>query len=111
MNAWPLKIKFGLYAAGLAYAAVVGFSLVLMPIIYHHQLNELDGQLKDNAEELFRDLENFTGAPKDYRKGFSERFIPVALRRRYMEIEGPEGQVLYRSPNLRGTDLAPQVAG
>jgi signal transduction histidine kinase len=111
MNAWPLKIKFGLYAAGLAYAAVVGFSLVLMPIIYHHQLNELDSQLKDNAEELFRDLENFTGAPKDYRKGFSERFIPVALRRRYMEIEGPEGQVLYRSPNLRGTDLAPQAEG
>lgn len=108
MKAWPLKLKFGLYAAGLAYAAVVGFSLVLMPIIYHHQLDELDGQLKDNAEELFRDLENFTGAPKDYRKGFSERFIPVALRRRYMEIEGPEGQVLYRSPNLRGTDLTPQ---
>ncbi|MDB6071409.1 MAG: integral rane sensor signal transduction histidine kinase [Verrucomicrobiales bacterium] len=111
MKVWPLKVKFGLYSAGLAYAAVLGFSLVLMPIIYHHQLTELDSQLEDNAEELFRDVENFKGAPQDYRKGFSERFIPVALRRRYLQIMGPEGQVLHRSANLRGMDIAAAEQG
>ena len=76
MKAWPLKLKFGIYSAGLAYAAVVGFSLVLMPTIYHHQLDELDGQLRDNAEELFRDLENFTGAPQRLPQGLQRTFHP-----------------------------------
>jgi signal transduction histidine kinase len=106
MKDWPLKLKFGLYSAALALAAVLGSSLVLMPIIYRAQVAELDTQLRENAEEMFRDLENFRGAPQDYRKGFNERFIPVGLRLRYLEIEGPEGQVLYRSANLRGTDLS-----
>ena len=47
----------------------------------------------------------------DPRKPVSGKFIPVALRGRYIELEGPEGQTLYRSPNLRDTDLLREAEG
>lgn len=111
MKRLPLKAKFSLGAGLLTAGTILLAGLVTRPIIYKVQLDELDQLLTDNAEELFRDLENFRGAPSDFRKPVGERFVPVSLRGRYLEIEGPEGQVLYRSPNLRGTDLASESEG
>ena len=105
MKSWPLKLKFGLYSAGLTTFALAAVAGVVMPYIYHHQMAELDAQLAENAEELFRDLENFRGAPVDPRQTVAAKFIPLSLRLRYIELEGPEGQTLYRSPNLRDTDM------
>ena len=102
---WSLRFRFGYYAAVLSTIALVVALMELRPLVYRHQLAELDEQLKDNAEELFRDLENFKGAPNDFRKPVTERFIPVSLRGRYIQITGPEDQTLYRSANLRGADL------
>ncbi len=105
MKRWSLKTRFGLAAACLSVLALLGGMLVIRPLIYRNQLRELDGQLAGNAAELFRDIENFSGAPRDFRKPIGQRFIPAVLRGRYLQIDGPEGQLLYRSSNLRGHNL------
>lgn len=111
MKRLPLKAKFSLGAGLLTAATVLLGGLAAGPIIYRVQLRELDQQLTDDAADLFSGLENYRGAPSDFRKPVGERFVPVSLRGRYLEIEGPEGQVLYRSPNLRGTDLGGAAEG
>jgi signal transduction histidine kinase len=59
-----------------------------------------------DAGELFRNLENFEGGLANNRLAINEKFVPLALRGRLIEIHGPEGKLLYRSPNLRGPGLA-----
>lgn len=105
MKGWSLKTRFGLAAACLSVLALVTGLLIIRPLVHRQQLQELDEQLEGNAEELFRDIENFSGAPRDFRKPMPERLIPAVLRGRYIQIDGPEGQVLYRSANLRGFNL------
>ena len=111
MKSWPLKLKFGLYSAALTTLALAAVAGVVMPYIYHHQLAELDAQLAEDSQELFRDLENFRGAPVDPRQPVAPKFIPLSLRLRYIELEGPEGQTLYRSTNLQDTDMPHESKG
>jgi signal transduction histidine kinase len=105
MSRWPLKLKVASYCALLAVLGLVGTAALLLPYIYNRQLAELDERLAEDAEELFRDLENFQGGPVDPTKPVSGKFVPVSLRLRYLDLEGPHGEELYRSPNLRGVDL------
>lgn len=105
MTRWPLKLKVGVYAAALVVAGLFATAALMLPYIYKVQLTELDERLTEDAEELFRDLENFQGAPVDPRKPVSSKFIPVALRLRYIDLEGPGGEELYKSANLRDQDL------
>ncbi|MCP5544105.1 MAG: HAMP domain-containing histidine kinase [Akkermansiaceae bacterium] len=100
-----LKMKVGLYAALLTILALITGAVVVLPSVHHHQIAQLDETLESDARELVRDLQNFRGAPLDPRRPLSAKFIPLALRGRYLIVEGPEGQVLYKSPNLRGTTL------
>ncbi|OYV07558.1 MAG: hypothetical protein CFE26_00315, partial [Verrucomicrobiales bacterium VVV1] len=105
MKRWSLKVKVGVYAALLTMVALGAGSAVLMPTLYFHQIRQLDESLQTDADELFRDLQNFRGAPVDPRRPLSVKFIPLALQGRYLIVEGPEGQVLYRSPNLRDSTI------
>lgn len=109
MRRWPLKVKFGLYAAALTTLGIAVTGPVVMSLIYHNQLDSLDHELSENAAELFRDLDNFRGEPVNPRKPVSQKFIPVSLRGRYLQLEGPEGQVLLRSANL-GEDHLDKLA-
>ena len=105
MKNWSLKVKVGVYAALLTMVALAAGAAVLMPVLYFHQIAQLDATLKNDADELLRDLQNFRGAPVDPRRPLGAKFIPLSLRGRFLIVEGPEGQVLYQSPNLRGTRL------
>ena len=105
MKKWSLKVKVGVYAALLTVAAWMAGAAALMPVLYFHQIAQLDTELKNDADELFRDLQNFRGAPGDPRRPLDAKFIPLSLRSRFLIVEGPEGQTLYRSPNLGGKDL------
>lgn len=105
MKRWSLKVKVGVYAALLTVVALGAGSAVLMPVLYFHQIQQLDDSLRTDAEELHRDLQNFRGAPVDPRRPLAAKFIPLALQGRYLIVEGPEGQVLYRSPNLRDASI------
>jgi signal transduction histidine kinase len=102
MKRWSLKVKVGVYAALLTMVALAVGAAVLMPVLYFHQLAQLDAELESNADELFRDLQNFRGATPDPRRPLAAKYIPLSLRHRYLIVEGPEHQFLYHSPNLRG---------
>lgn len=105
MRRWPLKIKVGVYAALLTMLTLLAGAVALLTILYYRQLHELDGQLRDNADELVRDLRNFRGAPVNPRHPLSIKFVPVDLRDHFLMLMGPEGQVLYHSPNLQGESI------
>ena len=105
VKSWSLKVKVGVYSALITVVALSAGFAVLMPVLYFHQVSQLDELLRNDAEELIRDLQNFRGAPVDPRRPLAARLIPLSLRGRYLEVEGPEGQVIYRSPNLRDTHL------
>ena len=111
MRHWSLKIKFGVYAAGLVLVALAVAAAVMLPAVYFNQLRQLDCQLAGEAEELFRDLENFRGAPINPRRPLSARFIPVAMHERLIVLKGPEGQLLYASPGLDDEDLEQMPTG
>lgn len=111
MRHWSLKIKFGVYAAGLVLIALVVAGLILVPTVTFSQQRQLDRRLAEDAEELFRDLENFRGAPVNPRRPLSARFIPVALQDRLILLKGPEGQLLYASPGLEAKDLVDSSLG
>jgi two-component system, OmpR family, heavy metal sensor histidine kinase CusS len=105
MRRWPLKIKVGVYAAILTMLTLLLGAGAFFTILYYRQLSELDGQLRDNAEELVRDLRNFRGAPVNPRHPLGIKFVPVDLRDHFLMLMGPEGQVLYHSPNLKGVSI------
>jgi signal transduction histidine kinase len=105
MKRWSLKFKVGIYAALLTMAALVAGVVVMMVTLYFYQIAGLDQDLHGDAKELVWDLKNFRDAPKDPRVPLSEEFIPVDIRKDYLMIEGPEGQTLYQSANLKGTIL------
>ncbi len=69
-------------------------------------LDELDADLADGAREFFRDVENFEGGGGGRPSVWSERFVPLALRDDFVDLRGPDGQVLYLSPKLQPETLA-----
>ncbi len=105
MRRWPLKIKVGVYAALLTMLTLLAGAAVFFTILYLRQLHEVDDELRDNAEELVRDLRNFRGAPINPRHPLGAKFVPVDLQDHYLMLMGPEGQVLYHSPNLKGESI------
>jgi len=62
------------------------------------EIQALDHRLNTDAQELFRDIENFQGVNK--RREVTERFVPLAMRDRLVEVRGQNGEILYMSPNL-----------
>lgn len=109
MRRWPLKIKVGVYAALLTMVTLVTGAAALLTVLYYRQLAEVDEGLRDNADELVRDLHNFRGAPVNPRHPLSIKFVPVDLRERFLMLMGPEGQLLYQSPNLNGASIEAEI--
>lgn len=105
MKGWPLKLKVGLYCATLTVLALVASAAIILPLIYHRQLEELDENLTEDQEEVFRNLEGNLGPKLQSNKPLTLKVIPVPLRLRYVQLEGPSGAVLYKSANLRDADL------
>jgi signal transduction histidine kinase len=106
-----LKVKVGIYSALITILALITGAAVVIPVVRYHQIRQLDEMLENDARELVRDLQNFRGAPIDPRRPLAAKFIPLALRGRYLIVEGPEGQFLYQSPNLRGTAITDEIEG
>ncbi len=106
-----LKVKLGLYATLICLLALAAGVVPLLSAVYVHQLIQLDRTLTRDAEELAGSLKNFRGAPIDPRRPLSEKFIPFSFAGRHLVIQGPEGQVLYQSPGLRGEDFSDDEEG
>lgn len=110
MKCFALKTRFGVYAAGLATLGVVASMLAVRPLIYRHQLGEVDEDLTEDAEEFFRDYDAMQKV-RDFRRPIDEKVIPATMRGRYIEVFGIDGIQLWRSKNLRGQSLAPRPPG
>jgi signal transduction histidine kinase len=105
MKNWSLKVKVGVYAALLTMVALAAGAALLMALLYFHQIAQLDATMKNGADELLRDLRNFRAGPDDPRRTLGGELIPLSLRDSHVMVEGPEGQLLYRSASLGGLRL------
>jgi signal transduction histidine kinase len=109
MRSWSFRVKVGVYAALLTTSALVAGAVVMLITLYFHQVHELDDELQEDAEELVWDLGKFRDAPSDPSLPIHEEHIPVTLRGNYLIVEGPGGEVVYQSKNLRGAPLDVKV--
>lgn len=100
MKRWPLRWKLALYAAALAVVATLAGAATTWTIMRYWELKAFDQRLELDAQELFRDVENFEGGLAANSRVFQEKFVPLALRDRLVEIRGPGGESLYTSPNI-----------
>jgi signal transduction histidine kinase len=105
MKRWPLRWKLALYAAALALVATLAGAATTWTIMRYWEIRAFDQRLALDAQELFRDVENFEGGLAANSRTFQEKFVPLALRDRLTEIRGPAGEILYRSPNVPSAGL------
>jgi signal transduction histidine kinase len=103
MTLWSLRWKLVLWAALFAFSASIICVWATWILLRHQEIHALDRRLVTDAQELFRDIENFQGTNK--RREVTERFVPLALRDRLVEVRGIDGGILYMSPNLTGPVL------
>ena len=99
MRHYSLRWKLVTWAAVFAFGASILCLWTTWILVRAQELQALDRRLTTDARELFRDIENFQGTNK--RRDVTERFVPLALRDRLVEVRGPGGEILYMSPNLR----------
>src|SRR6188472_2394833 len=98
MRHYSLRWKLVTWAALFAFSASVVCLWTTWVLVRAQELQALDLRLATDARELFRDIENFQGINK--RRDVTERFVPLALRDRLVEVRGRGGDILYMSPNL-----------
>jgi signal transduction histidine kinase len=105
MKRWPLRWKLAFYSALLAVVATLAGAATTWMVMRGSEIAAFDRRLALDAGELFRNLENFEGGFAINRLAINENFFPLALRGHLIEIRGPRGELLYRSPNLYGSTL------
>ncbi len=112
MRRWSLKTKVSVYCLFLTAIALLGTAVIIFPIVYSKQLNTLDESLRDNAKQLFEEIDNkypnFNPASLA-RKPFSIK-IPTSLTRRYIAIEYGNTE-LYRAKIESFKDINLQALG
>ena len=101
---FPLQYKLGLYAAVVSAIALMLLPTIMHRYIYHRQLAELDKELQDGADDLFKDLGERAATGIDPRKPLTRDFIQPSLRARLIRITARDGSELYRSTNWRNFD-------
>jgi signal transduction histidine kinase len=105
MKRWPLRWKLAFYAATLAVVATLAGAATTWTVMRYAEIAAFDQRLTLDAQELFRDIENFEGGWANNRVAIKELFVPLALRERLVEIRGPGGDLLYLSPGVHGPVL------
>lgn len=99
MKPRSLRWKLVMWAALFSFSASIICLWATWILLRHQEVQALDRRLATDAQELFRDIENFQGVNK--RREVTERFVPLALRDRLVEVRGHDGEILYMSPNLK----------
>jgi two-component system, OmpR family, heavy metal sensor histidine kinase CusS len=107
MKHYSLRWKLVTWAALFALSASIICLWTTWILVRAQEVQALDRRLVTDARELFRDIENFQGTNK--RRDVTERFVPLALRDRLVEVRGPDGEILYMSPNLSEPVLKDEI--
>ncbi len=100
MKKWPLRWKLALYSALLAVIATLACAVTTWSVMRYAELSRFDSSLTMQAHEFFRDVENFEGGAASNRRVFKEKFVPLALRNRLVEVTDEKRTLLYLSPGL-----------
>lgn len=103
MKRRTLRWKIAFYAAALGILSTLAGATTTWTVMRYWQIKAFDQRLALDAQELFRDIENFEGGAIQNRRIFQEKFVPLASKTRLIEIIGAGGEVLYRSPELHGS--------
>jgi two-component system, OmpR family, heavy metal sensor histidine kinase CusS len=103
MKPRSLRWKLVMWAALFSFSASIICVWATWILLRAQEIQALDRRLVTDAQELFRDIENFQGVNK--RREVTERFVPLALRDRLVEVRGRDGEILYMSPNLSASVL------
>ena len=109
MRHYSLRWKLVTWAALFAFSASVICLWTTWILVRAQEIQALDRRLATDASELFRDIENFQGTNK--RRDVTERFVPLALRDRIIEVRGTDGDILYMSQNLSKPVLSDGIDG
>lgn len=104
---FPLKFKIGLYAAIISGLALALTPSIIQPFIYHRQVQELDTEMRRDADEIFEVLSARIERGVDPRKPLTRESIPQSLRGRFIRIANADGSELYRSGNWK--DFEPRT--
>ena len=102
MKRWPLRWKISVYAAGFGIIATISGAVTTWTIMQSWEIAASDRRLALDAKELFRDIENFEGGWANNRRAFKEKFVPLALKDRFVQVTGPDHELLFSSPGLTG---------
>ena len=101
MKKWPLRWKLALYSALLAVVATIGGAATTWTVMRYEEIDAFDRRLTIDAQELFRDVENFGADAAKNRRTFKEIFVPLALRNRLHRSDRRAAvKSLYLSPGL-----------
>jgi signal transduction histidine kinase len=110
MKQWPLKWKIAIYAAILGVIATIAGAGTTWFLMRRSEIRTFDRRLTLDAQELFRDIENFGNGWASNERAIKEIFVPLALQNRFIEIRAANGELLYASPNLHGALLEDGIA-
>jgi signal transduction histidine kinase len=100
MKAWPFRWKIALYAAILGVVATLAGACTTWLLIRKAEMADSDRRLTTEALELLRDIENFRAERIESGSWLNENIVPLAARRRLIEVRGAHGELLYSSPGL-----------
>ena len=101
MKAWPLRWKIACYAGALGVIATLAGACTTWLVIRSSEMAAFDRRLTTEAQELFRDMENFRESALKNPSSFNEGIVPLASRHRLIEVRGPNNELLYSTPGLR----------
>ena len=82
----------------LAVAALIAGTIGMWIFQHRAELQELHERLTRDANEMVRQLDVFDGTPAQ--KNFSDKFVPLDLKPRLLQVETEQGNPVYRSTHL-----------
>jgi len=107
MRSWSLKTKVSVYCLLLTTLALLGTALMIFPVVYRQQLNELDDNLRANAKQLYEDvLVKYKPTQPGSKQKPMTVILPAALQRRYVVINYGDTEIFRsRVPSFKSVDL------
>ena len=82
----------------LAILALIAGTIGMWMFQHRAEFQELHERLTRDGSEMIRQLNVFNG--RSDQNEFNERFVPLDLKKRLLQLQSESGDVLYRSPSL-----------
>jgi len=104
MRHWTLRTRLMLWSAVFFAAAVALLGVFTVSLVRKHQVESLDKQLGDEVRSIFHEIAEHGPS------GAAHGTLIVDKSTRAVVL-GPDGKIIWSSPELRGEDFAQTVTG